>query len=137
MDRALEQLVWQRADSICEYCHMPHGLTVLPFQIDHIIAEQHGGPTRSENLALSCLICNATKGPNIASIDAVTGSLVPLFNPRRDLWHEHFQWDGPRLVGLTPVGRVTVSILAINLKARVLLRMSLIEEGVFPPPQKF
>jgi hypothetical protein len=31
------------------------GLDVLPFQIDHIIAEKHHGPTVAENLALSCL----------------------------------------------------------------------------------
>jgi hypothetical protein len=133
MERSLEQLVWQRARSACEYCRMPHGLTVLPFQIDHVIAEQHGGQTVAENLALSCLVCNAHKGPNIASIDPVTGDLVPLFHPRRDHWSEHFRWEGPRLRGLTPVGRVTVAVLAINLQARIVLRASFLTEGRFPP----
>jgi hypothetical protein len=132
MDRNLEQLVWQRANSICEYCHMPQYLTVMRFQIDHIIAEQHGGLTIADNLALSCLLCNACKGPNIASIDQITQSLVPLFNPRRQVWDEHFKWNGPRLIGLTPIGRATIAVLSINLKARVLVRASLIEEGVFP-----
>jgi hypothetical protein len=27
---------------------------MMPFEIDHIIAEQHGGPTLSRNLALAC-----------------------------------------------------------------------------------
>jgi hypothetical protein len=57
MDAALERLVWEREGSICEYCQMPHGLTVLPFQVDHIIALQHRGPTVFQNLALSCLLC--------------------------------------------------------------------------------
>ncbi len=112
---------------------MPFGMTVLPFQIDHIIAEQHGGQTISDNLALACLLCNANKGPNIASIDPDTQLLVPLFNPRRERWDEHFSWEGPRLIGLTGVGRATIAVLAINMRARVLIRASLIEEGVFPP----
>ncbi len=36
------------------------------------------------------------------------------------------------LKGKTPVGRVTVYVLAINLSFRVALRRALIEEGVFP-----
>jgi hypothetical protein len=132
-DPVLEQFVWQRANSICEYCRMPHGLTVLPFQIDHIIAQQHRGPTVPENLALACLLCNVHKGTNIASHDPVTAALVPLFHPRNDDWATHFEWDGPVLIGLTPIGRATIEILAINLKARVLVRTSLIREGVFPP----
>jgi hypothetical protein len=136
MDPALETLVWKRAGSCCEYCQMPHGLTVLPFQIDHVIAEQHGGRAIPENLALSCMICNVHKGPNIASIDPQTSALVPLFHPRRDTWADHFAWSGPHLVGLTAVGRATIAVLAINMKARVALRASLIQEGVFPPAQK-
>jgi hypothetical protein len=133
MDPALEKMVWERAGSRCEYCQMPHGLTVLPFQIDHVIAEQHGGCAVPENLALSCMICNVHKGPNIASIDPQTAALVPLFNPRRDTWADHFAWNGPHLAGLTPVGRATIAVLAINMKARVALRASLIQEGAFPP----
>jgi hypothetical protein len=28
--------------------------TLLPFQIDHVISEKHGGATTPQNLALSC-----------------------------------------------------------------------------------
>ena len=55
MNEALKRLVWDRAQSACEYCRLPQSLDVLPFQTDHIIAEQHHGPTVAENLALSCL----------------------------------------------------------------------------------
>jgi hypothetical protein len=37
------------------------------------------------------------------------------------------------LVGLTPVGRATVTVLEINLDHRVALRQGLIDEGAFPP----
>ena len=57
MDATLQQLVWQRARRRCEYCHFPADIALLPFQIDHIIAEKHGGPTAAENLALSCERC--------------------------------------------------------------------------------
>jgi len=53
MDRALEQYVWSRAKSCCEYCLFPSEYAEAPLQIDHIIAHKHGGLTVSENLALS------------------------------------------------------------------------------------
>ena len=48
MDAVLQHLVWHRARSCCEYCHVPAEIALLPFQIDHIIAEKHGGPTTAE-----------------------------------------------------------------------------------------
>ena len=54
MDTTLERLVWQRAKSLCEYCLLPQVFSPLPHAIDHIIARQHHGPTKAENLALAC-----------------------------------------------------------------------------------
>ena len=48
MEQALVDLVWLRAHSCCEYCHLPHGRVVLLFEIDHIIAKKHGGETVAE-----------------------------------------------------------------------------------------
>jgi hypothetical protein len=45
---------------------------------------------------------------------------------------DHFEWNGPLLVGKTPVGSVTIDVLAINLPYRVTLRTALFEEGIFP-----
>jgi hypothetical protein len=129
MDAELQRLVWQRAAQRCEYCHVPANIALLPFQIDHIIAEKHGGLTTAENLALSCERCNSHKGPNIAGY--LEGSHVSLFNPRKDRWADHFVWDGPVLIGKTPVGKVTIEVLAINLPYRIALRAALIEEGIF------
>jgi hypothetical protein len=133
MNLRLERLVWRRAQRICEYCPMPQDYDVLPFQIDHILALKHGGLTVARNLALACFFCNNRKGPNIAGRDPLTGRIVRLFHPRRDQWLQHFQWDGPRLAGRTPIGRATIAVLEINLPHRIALRQSLIEEGVFPP----
>lgn len=72
-DRALEAEVIRRAQGRCEYCHFPRSAAELPFHIDHIIAEKHGGPTAAENLAWACFSCNLRKGPNIAGLDPETG----------------------------------------------------------------
>jgi len=133
MDRELQRLIWERARNRCEYCRIPSEASLLPFQIDHIIAEKHGGLTTPENTALSCERCNSHKGPNIAGF--LDDRHVPLFNPRTDVWDDHFEWRGGELLGKTDVGRVTVDVLAINLPYRVLLRETLIEEGVFPPTE--
>jgi hypothetical protein len=44
------------------------------------------------------------------------GALVPLYNPRRDAWDDHFALDDRtfEIVGLTPVGRATASQLRMN-----------------------
>jgi hypothetical protein len=133
MDAALIRLVWQRADSRCEYCRMGQEFDRLPFEIDHIIARKHQGPTVAGNLCLSCFYCNSFKGSDISSLDPLTRKLTPLFNPRRHKWATHFRWEGPVLIGRTPIGRVTVALLHINDDYRVELREGLIVEGVFPP----
>jgi hypothetical protein len=109
---------------------MPQAFDPLAFQVDHSIAVQHSGPTVESNLAVPCYACNRHKGPNIACFDVETGRTVPLFNPRRDPWHEHFQWHGGELMGLTAMGRVTIHVLAINRDFRVALRRALLKEGV-------
>src|SRR5438128_12579085 len=108
--RHLRQLAGERCDS----CRMPAALDPLPFQVDHIIAEQHGGETVIENLAWSCLHCNKHKGPNIAGIDPLTRKLVPLYDPRKQRWERHFSWDRATVVGRTRIGRTTIRVLAMN-----------------------
>jgi hypothetical protein len=133
MERALERLFWERAEGRCEYCQVAQEHDRLPFEIDHIIAKKHGGPTRAGNLCLTCFADNNHKGPNIAGLDPRTRKLTPLFNPRRHKWSRHLRWDGPILVGRTAIGRTTIVVLEINLDYRVAFRRELIDEGVFPP----
>lgn len=127
----LERFVFERAAGCCEYCRVPQFAYGAPFQLDHIVARQHRGRTVQENLAAACYHCNLHKGPNIASLDPPgTGELVRLFNPRIDVWSEHFQWEGANLVGLTPIGRATVMVLAINDPLPLAVRESLLLEGI-------
>lgn len=132
MDPILQREVWSRAREACEYCRMPQKYYRVPFQVDHIIARQHGGKTELENLALACLHCNAHKGPNIAGVDPESGQMGRLFNSRRDAWDHHFRWEGPVLVGLTSIARATIDVLAINHPDYIAVREVLIGEGVFP-----
>ena len=133
MDRALEELIWERAGHRCEYCQMPQEYERTTFEIDHVIAQSHGGPTRASNLCLACFSCNSFKGTNLSGIDPKTKKVVKLFNPRRHKWRRHFRWGGPVLIGRTPTGRATAATLRINLDHRVAYRQELIDEGVFPP----
>jgi hypothetical protein len=133
VDNALQEFVRQRAALACEYCQMPEHLDQLPFQIDHIIARKHGGPSSEDNLALACFYCNTHKGPNVAGIDPDSGDIVRLFHPRNDRWADHFFWDGPILRARTPSGRATIQVLCINDPEYVAVRISLMAERAFPP----
>lgn len=110
---------------------MPEAFDPLPFQVDHIIAKQHGGTTVIENLAWSCMHCNKRKGPNIAGIDPITRQQVALFNPRRQSWPRHFVWEGPVVRGRTRSARATIAVLAMNDPDLVAFRAELMDEGVF------
>ena len=116
---ALRNLVYECADGCCEYCLISEAISFATHQIDHIIAEKHGGQTVEENLALSCTICNKYKGSDIASIDDETGAIVSLFNPRKDVWSEHFKIENGIFVSLTPNARATIRLLQINNSARI------------------
>lgn len=116
---ATRRAVRARAAERCEYCLFPERLSLAPHWVDHVVAEKHGGQTVEENLALSCAPCNQRKGTDLTSIDPETGAIVPLFDPRRDRWADHFRLDGARIEPLTAVGRVTVRLLQLNAAERL------------------
>src|SRR2546423_3999825 len=126
----LNLLAQQRAGFRCEYCHFPERFAELRFQLDHIRAEQHGGPSVLAKVAWCCLRCNKHKGPNLSGVDPRTNRVVRLFNPRKDIWEQHFAWDGPTLVGLTAVARATTNVLRCNDPDALLAREALMAEGV-------
>ena len=131
MKRTLVDQVWDRSHNRCECCLFPALHAWLPFQVDHIIAEKHGGQTLADNLALSCYYCNSFKGPNIAGIDpdGAPELAVQLFHPRKQVWSEHFEWNGAVLTGITPTGRATISVLRINDSDAIEFRRLLLEAG--------
>jgi hypothetical protein len=111
---------------------LPERFAELPFHVDHVIAQQHGGSTTLENLALACCFCSRYKGPNLSGVDLLSGQVARLFHPREDVWEEHFAWDGPWLVGRTATGRATIHLLRLNRADAVVLRQLLMREGVYP-----
>lgn len=133
MRKSLNRKVWKRAKGRCEYCQMPQEFDELPFEIEHVIAEQHDGKAVMNNLALACFPCNRHKGPNLGGVDPRTAKKVWLFHPRGQKWARHFRWKGAYLIGRTAIGRATIRVLAINRLHRVQHRAQLIAEGVFPP----
>lgn len=127
---ALRKLVDERAQNCCEYCLMPEMAVLFSHQVDHIIAEKHGGVTDEDNLALACVICNKYKGSDIASIDVETNEVVRLYHPRRDVWREHFVLSDAKILPLSAVGRVTTSLLQLNRAERIAERKLLIDADV-------
>ncbi len=68
------RFVRQRAGRRCEYRRMHEDdEPFFAFHLEHVIARQHGGTDELDNLAWSCHGCNESKGPNLASVDEVSG----------------------------------------------------------------
>lgn len=133
MEAAVRELVRRRAGEACEYCGLAQDdVPFAVFHVEHVISKQHGGTDDASNLALACNRCNYHKGTNLAGIDPETRAIVPLFNPRAEPWHEHFEQHGPIIFGRTPTGRATARVLAMNTIDRIELRSALPGEEEVP-----
>ena len=128
----VRESVRRRAEDRCEYFQLRQEYCEFAHHLEHIVARQHLAADDLDNLALACHFCNRKKGPNLAGIDPVTNQITVLFHPRRDRWDDHFRWTGPLIEGLSPVGRATVSVLALNDGKRMRLRLQLVEKGLLP-----
>lgn len=122
----------ERAGRRCEYCLYPLEASLLTFEMEHIVAEKHGGTTALDNLALACPYCNRFKGTDLGSLDPETGQLTSFFNPRTQRWSDHFRLEGAQIVPLTPEGRATASILQLNHPDRLFERERLIQISKYP-----
>jgi hypothetical protein len=105
-------------------------------EIDHIIPESRGGTHDEDNLVLACPMCNGHKADKVEATDPDTQVTVALFNPRRQQWHEHFEWieDGTVVRGKTATERATVATLLMNHPYTVLARSLWVSVGWHPPP---
>jgi 5-methylcytosine-specific restriction endonuclease McrA len=130
----LRRRVRQRAENRCEYCHYPQVACYAAFHCDHFISDARGGSTDFDNLVFACPTCNASKHARVTALDRATGQVVPLFNPRTDSWHDHFEWSesGLKLLPRTPCGRVTIRLLRMNRRGVAVVRSMLIELGLHP-----
>ena len=127
--------VQQRAGNRCEYCLSRQELVNSPFEVDHFIPVSRGGTDNEDNLCWACEMCNQFKWARIDAIDPQTGFRARLFNPRQDKWSDHFIWsgEGTAIVGLTEVGRATVSALKMNNDLAVTVRKNWCKVGWHPP----
>ena len=127
----LRKFIAERADFPCEYCLISEEDTFVGCQIDHIISLKHGGKTTKENLAFACAVCNRNKGSDIGSI-TVAGVFTRFYNPRTDIWSEHFEVQDERVEPITEIGEVTANILEFNETERLLERRILISQRRYP-----
>lgn len=131
----MQRAVVQRAKGYCEYCQLPVAFSPASFNFEHIIPLIKQGLTILLNLAFSCGGCNAHKKDKTEALDPLTRQLMPLFNPRTDIWSDHFQWsdDDLQIIGITPTGRATVQLLKVNREGNINLRRLLKMAELHPP----
>jgi hypothetical protein len=113
---------------------LPQQWQEAQFHFDHVVPRTAGGQTSDENIALACVGCSLKKGSRTECVDPVTLQTVKLFNPRIDLFYDHFRWTKDwRLQGKTPIGRATVAALDLNRLRLLEVRRDLALHGRFPP----
>jgi hypothetical protein len=132
---AVREGVIIRSGNCCEYCKSQDKYSPNGFTIDHIVPESLGGTDDLENLAYACFLCNRLKSKKLHSIDGLTETHAPIYNPRIESWHEHFAWneDASIIVGISPTGRGTVAELKLNREKLIEYRKAILPLGTHPP----
>ncbi len=132
---SLRQRVRESAGDRCGYCLSSQRYVMSKLEIEHLIPHAQGGSHDESNLWLSCSLCNRYKGSQTTGIDPLNNGRVSLFNPRTQVWSEHFYWspDGTRILGQTPTGRATVEALHFNNELAVEVRRNWVVAGWHPP----
>lgn len=131
----VRQQVAAHARSRCGYCQTQEAVSGIPLTLEHIQPKAQGGQDAEANLWLSCRLCNEAKGVRREAVDPLTDLMASLYNPRTQTWAEHFAWtvDSTSIVGLTAIGRATVSALSLNSDLRVRARTIWVQAGYHPP----
>jgi HNH endonuclease len=135
ISESVQAQVRQRADQLCEYCHASEQWQYVRFTVDHVRPLSLGGVDDLENLALACFHCNRRKTNRLTAVDPQSNEETPLFNPRQQVWCEHFIWsaDGLLILALTTVGRATIATLALNRERVINIREADKAIGRHPP----
>ena len=125
----------EQAHNRCGYCQTSEEITGIALVVDHLIPEALGGTSEEENLWLACGPCNLYKSDRIAARDPVTAAWIPLFDPRRQRWSDHFAWSpaGDEIAGHTPTATVTIQLLRLNRPLVVRARRAWVAAGWHPP----
>lgn len=132
---SVRQRVRKAFNDRCAYCLSSQRYSNSRLAVEHITPKAIGGGEDEVNLCLSCRLCNLYKGTQVEATDPISLMVVPLFNPRTQVWLEHFQWnrDGTRVIGKTAVGRATVEALRLNNETSVTVRQNWVSVGWHPP----
>lgn len=127
--------VRDRFKNTCAYCQTAESLTVAIFEIEHIVPLSVGGATSFDNLCLACPTCNRYKGSYQFATDPQTRESVPLFNPNKQAWSDHFAWNEnySEIIGLTLTGRATINLMQINRPQMIRLRKMWVSNDQHPP----
>ncbi|MEO0413594.1 MAG: HNH endonuclease signature motif containing protein [Verrucomicrobiota bacterium] len=135
ISKAVRRAVREDAGERCGYCRSSEAVSGLALQFEHILPESLGGDSSRENLWLACSRCNRNKSDRTEGVDPETGTLAAIYNPRKEVWEDHFLWieGGALIEGRTSVGRGTVEALRLNEPLVVLARRLWIQWGVHPP----
>ena len=128
------EIVELRAGGRCEYCRAPQGATGTRYHLEQVFPESLGGADEVDNLALACPACNYYKSNHLLGIDEEGLAGRPLFNPRKDRWQEHFEFDSARLrlKGKTPEARGTINRLRMNQAVQIEARRLWVELEIYP-----
>lgn len=131
----LQEQVRERFRNCCAYCRTPESLSISSFEFEHVLPRSKNGPTTLDNVCLACPMCNRTKACRETATDPTTQRRVRLFNPIRDQWDDHFQWnnDFTLIISETSIGRATIAVLQMNRTAMVRLRRMWVEFDEHPP----
>ncbi len=130
----VRDVVRLRAGDACEYCLLP---TIGRFNVEHIIPPllwedyragrlsgvparpERRGPNHIDNYGWSCSFCNEAKRKRVSH--GTGRNAIRFFDPRYDRWSDHFVFPAASgslfIIGLTEVGRVTVSAQGLHLNA--------------------
>ncbi len=135
INKELREAVILRASKCCEYCKSQDKFSPTAFTIDHILPESLDGTSDFKNLAYACFLCNRLKSNKLKVFDTRLKKWVSLFNPRIDIWAEHFSWndDTTKIIGMTAIGRCTVKELKLNREKLIEYRNCIIPFGEHPP----
>ena len=132
---ALRKHIQEQFAHCCAYCQPSELLTVVTFEIEHIVPQSAGGTTTPENLYLACPACNRYKAVQQTAVDPLTNQTVSLFHPQQQRWLDHFVWneDATQIVGTTAIGRATVEALKMNRSQLLRVRRMWVKMGEHPP----
>ena len=128
----LRRQVARRAGFRCEYCRLAEAVSFYSFHVDHIRSIKHGGLTILLNLAYCCPDCNFFKGSDVATYSDDEQFFVRFFNPRKDVWDDHFTLAESAIYGTTDIGKSTEHIFKFNDPDRLIFRRQLAALSLYP-----